>query len=153
MSDPLRFLRSSVFWTWCIPAFIVAGAFFAWELRLLPLPYELPRAPASSFELAYTATLVVLLSVAAGLFGWQRRFGSCPRGVKRAVGFAGTLGGLALLCPVCLALPAALLGVGVIISLIGQFLPLIRLLALIFALVAVWLLWPHATAAPAKGHG
>lgn len=144
MADsPLRFFRSPTFWTWSIATLIVAGAFFVWELRLVPLPFpELPRAPASTLELGYTAALTILLSLAAGLFGWQRRYGSCPIGVKRTVGVAGTLGGIALLCPVCLALPGILFGIGTFIAILGQFLPLIRLLAILFAVVAIWMLWP-----------
>lgn len=142
-NSSFRFLRSPTFWAWGFVALLVAGAFFVWELRLVPLPLpELPRAQATPLELAYTAALTLLLALAAGLFGWQRRYGSCPVGVKRTVGFAGALGGLALLCPVCLALPGLLLGVGTLIAIVGQFLPLIRLLAIVFALVAVWLLWP-----------
>jgi hypothetical protein len=111
------------------------------------------RAPATTLELVYTGVLTLLLALASGLFGWQRKNGSCPIGVKRTVGIAGALGGVALLCPVCLALPGLLLGVGTLITILGQFLPLIRLLAIVFALVAVWLLWPRATAAPTKGRG
>jgi hypothetical protein len=138
-----RFLRSTTFWTWSIAALLVAGAFFVWELRLVPLPIpELPRAPATGLEVAYTAALTLLLGLAAGLFGWQRRYGSCPVGVKRTVGVAGTLGGIALLCPVCLALPGIFFGLGTLVAVMGQFLPLFRLLAIVFAVVAVWLLWP-----------
>lgn len=141
--DDLRFLRSSVFWSWAVVTLVVTGTFFAWELRLFSLPFfTIVRAPATPFDLAFTAALALLLSLAAGLFGWQRRYGSCPVGTKRTFGFAGTLGGIALLCPVCLALPGALLGIGTIIAVLGQFLPLIRLLAIIFAVVAIWMLWP-----------
>ncbi len=153
-NTPLRFLRSKDFWSWSIVALVLAGAFFVWELRLIPLPIpELPRAPATTLELVYTGVLTLLLALASGLFGWQRKNGSCPIGVKRTVGIAGALGGVALLCPVCLALPGLLLGVGTLIAILGQFLPLIRLLAIVFALVAVWLLWPRATAAPTKERG
>lgn len=145
-NTPLRFLRSTDFWSWSIVALFLAGAFFVWELRLVPLPIpELPRAPATTLELAYTGILTLLLALASGLFGWQRKNGSCPIGVKRTVGIAGALGGIALLCPVCLALPGLLLGVGTLIAILGQFLPLIRLLAIVFALVAVWLLWPKSS--------
>lgn len=141
-NSSVRFLRSPTFWTWGLAALVVAGAFFVWELRLVPLPFLLPRAPASSLELAYTAALTLLLALASGLFGWRRKYGSCPIGVKRTVGAAGTLGGIALLCPVCLALPGIFFGVGTVIAVLGQFLPLIRLLAILFAVVAIWMLWP-----------
>ncbi len=139
-----RFVRSVTFWAWFVVVFAVAGLFFAWELRLVPLPYELPRVPATPFELIYTATLTLLLSVAAGLFGWRRQNGSCPIGVKRSVGLASMLGGLALLCPVCLALPITFIGLGTAFAILGQFLPLIRIIAVLFALIAIWLLWPRA---------
>ncbi len=142
-----RFLRSATFWIWFVVVFAVTGVFFAWELRLVTLPIpELPRVPATPFELTYTATLTVLLSLASGLFGWRRRNGSCPVGVKRSVGLAGMLGGLALLCPVCLALPITFIGLGTAFAILGQFLPLIRIIAVLFALIAIWLLWPRDSA-------
>lgn len=141
--DNLRFLRSGLFWTCALATLVITGAFFAWELRLFALPFfTLVRPPATGLDLAFTALLSLLLSLAAGLFGWQQRYGSCPVGVKRTFGFAGTLGGIALLCPVCLALPGALLGLSTIVAIVGQFLPLIRLLAVLFAATAVFLLWP-----------
>ena len=147
----LRFLRSGLFWTCALATLAVTGAFFAWELRLLTVPFFFTpvRPPATNFDLAFMTLLALLLSLAAGLFAWQRRYGSCPVGVKRTVGFAGTLGGIALLCPVCLALPGALLGLSTVVALVGQFLPLIRLLAMLFAAVAVFLLWPSSAKASA----
>ena len=142
MAD-VRFLRSGLFWAWFVVALAITGTFFAWELRLNHLPVPgLMRMDATPFDLAFTGTLALLLSLAAGLFGWQRANGSCPIGVKRTVGAAGTLGAVALLCPVCLALPAAFLGLGTLVAAIGVYLPLIRLLAVVFAAVAVYLLWP-----------
>lgn len=142
-----RFLRSGVFWTWFLVTLAITGVFFAWELRLIHLPIPgVPRMEATPFDLGYTAVLAALMALAAGLFGWQRRFGACPVGAKRTFGFAGTLGGIALLCPVCLALPGALIGLGTVIAIIGQFLPLIRLLAVLFAIMAVFLLWPKKAA-------
>lgn len=139
----VRFLRSGLFWTCFLATFVVATLFFGWELRLIPLPVPmLPRAPASSIDYAFAGGLIALLSLASGLFGWQSKYGSCPVGVKRTFGVAGMLGGIALLCPVCLALPGLLLGLGTLIAVIGPFLPLIRLLAVVFAAVAVYLLWP-----------
>jgi len=140
-NGPFRFLGSGTFWGW----FLATGVFFAWELRLVELPLPtLPRVPATPFELSYTAVLTLLLSLASGLFGWRRRNGSCPVGVKRSVGLAGMLGGIALLCPVCLALPVTLLGLSTVIAIVGQFLPLIRIIAVLFVGLAIWLLWPKA---------
>ena len=139
----LRFFGSPIFWAWCVPTLAIAGIFFAWELHLIHLPLPgIPRMEATFLELAYTGLLSILLSLAAGLFGWQRRYGACPAGIKRTFGFAGALGGIALLCPVCLALPATLIGLGTIIAVVGEFLPLIRVLAVIAAGFAVYLLWP-----------
>lgn len=149
-----RFLRSGVFWSWFLVTAAVIAVLFGWELRFIHLPLPmLPRMQVTAFDLGYSVALTFLMALAAGFFGWQRRYGSCPVGVKRTFGFAGTLGGIALLCPVCLALPGALLGLGTIIAVVGEFLPLIRLLAVIFAAVAVFLLWPRSTAAPRNGRG
>ncbi len=149
----VRFFRSGTFWAWFAVVYAVAGLFFAWELQLVELPLPmLPRVPATPFELTYTAALTLLLSFASGLFGWRRQNGSCPIGVKRSVGLAGMLGGLALLCPVCLALPITFIGFGTAFAILGQFLPLIRIIAVLFALIAIWLLWPRATA-PKNGRG
>lgn len=132
------------FWTWFLITLAITGAFFAWELKLIDLPLPmLPRPPATTFELTYTALLTILLSVDAGLFGWRRKSGSCPIGTKRTVGFAGTMGALALLCPVCLALPAALIGFGTFFAIVAAFLPLIRFIAILFAVIALWMLLPR----------
>ena len=139
----LAFLRSGTFWIWLLVTAVVTGAFFVWELQLFDLPLPmLARPPATSFELIYTAALTLILSLDAGLFGWRRRHGSCPVGTRRAVGFAGALGGIALLCPVCLALPATFFGISTIIVILAPFLPLIRLIAILFALIALWMLVP-----------
>lgn len=139
-----RVLGSQMFWTWFLAMFTIAILFFGWELRIIPLPFPmLPRVPPTTIDVTFTIVLIILLSVAAGLFGWQRRFGACPVGIKRTVGAAGTLGGLALLCPVCLALPGLLLSIGTFVAILGQFLPLIRFLAILFAIVAIWMLWPR----------
>lgn len=150
-----RFVGSRAFWTWFLPTLAVTGAFFAWELKLVMLPVaNFTRLPATPFELAYTALLTLLLALAMGLFGWRRAHGSCPVGVKRTVGAAGVLGGLALLCPVCLALPVAFLGTAAFFATVAAFLPLIRLLAILFAAVAVYLLWPEqSVTAPKNGRG
>ncbi len=153
MDNSLRFLRSSLFWAGCLPTLVIAGAFFAWELRLIDLPLpDLPRFPATLFEILFSLLLAFLLALAVGLFGWQRRYGACPAGARRSAGIAGALGGIALLCPVCLALPVSLVGLSTLFALLIPFLPLIRLIAFLFALLAVWLLWPRVTT-PAKGRG
>ncbi len=139
----LRFLRSPVFWAWSIPTLAVLSLFFGWELQVVRLPIPtLPRVPATTLELAYTGTLIILLSLSTGLFGWRRANGTCPIGIKRTASAAGILGGIALLCPVCLVLPASLIGISIFFTIIAQFLPLIRLIAMLLALFSVSLLWP-----------
>lgn len=157
----LRFLGSAIFWAWSLPVLAVAGTFFAWELTLVDLPLpDLPRYPATPFEIAFSALLAALLALVAGLFAWQRRYGACPVGSRRSAGVAGTLGAVALLCPVCLVLPASFVGLTALFTLLLPFLPLIRLIAVVFAILSVWLLWPRPrppstparTSAPEDGH-
>lgn len=119
------------------------GIFFAWELGHLspPLPLLL-RPEATVTEIIFSVALSVLIALNAGLFTWRRRMGSCPVGVRRATGTAGLLGAIALLCPVCLALPATFLGLGFTFAVLTPFVPLIRVVALILLLVSTYLLWP-----------
>lgn len=140
----MRVLRSWHFWIWGLTTAIVAIVFFLWELRLVQFPIPaLPRVPATTFDIVYSLLLALLFGIAAGLFGWQQRFGACPRGTKRTAGIAGVLSAVALLCPVCLILPASFLGLSVFFAVLPAYLPLIRLVSIIFVLLTVWLLWPR----------
>lgn len=137
------FLRSARFWA----VFLVTGAllvaFFAWELGMLPLLPVLPRPQATLPETMFTASLVLLLALNAGLLAWQQRFGSCPRGARRASGIGGLIGAFALLCPVCLVLPLSLLGAGVGIAVFAPFIPILRIIALLILIVSTVVLWPR----------
>lgn len=119
------------------------GIFFAWELGHLspPLPLLL-RPDASPTEIVFSIVLSILIALNAGFFTWRKRMGSCPVGVRRATGGAGILGAIALLCPVCLALPAGIGGLGLAFAVLTPFVPLIRVVALILLLVSTYLLWP-----------
>ena len=139
-----RFLRSSAFWIpFCI-SLIVTGIFFLWEIgtfnQLLP---SLPRPSANPFDVAFTGSLIILLSVNAGLAVWQSRFGHCPRGIKRASGIAGLLGAFTLICPVCILLPASLIGFGFLFTVLAPFLPLLRIISVILLVSALHMLWPR----------
>lgn len=142
-----RLLRSRLFWTPFVLTLILTSAFFAWQLDLLqmliPALPVLPRTPATPIDIFFTILLGLLLSLTAGLIVWNTREGSCPRGTKRATGVAGILGAITLFCPVCLVLPASFLGIGVIMTFLTSFLPLLRLVAVIVLIAAVWMMRPR----------
>lgn len=68
--------------------------------------------------------------------------GSCPMGIKSATGIAGVLGAVTLICPVCIVLPASLLGLGFVLTFLAPFLPLLRIIAIVLLAVCIWMLWP-----------
>jgi len=138
-----RFLRSASFWLPFLISLAVLSLFFLWELGRLQLFIpSLPHLPTTPVNLAFTAALWFLLSFTTGLAVWRNRETSCPVGVKRATGIAGALGALSLLCPVCIALPASLIGLGTTLAFLGPFVPLLRVIAIVVLLTAVMLLWP-----------
>lgn len=121
--------------------FLACTALFAWELGWLSAwLWSPPRPPATGTEIAYSIAIALLLSGDAGLIAWRLHHGSCPVGMRRATGLAGTLGAIALLCPVCLALPFTLFGVAVALSALAPILPLLRLIALVLLGSAGWML-------------
>lgn len=138
-----RFLRSPSFWIPFVVTLAFTSLFFVWELgyvnRMLP---SLPRPAAGTTDVAFTVVLGLLLSINAGLAVWQKRYGHCPRGVKRASSFAGLLGAVTLICPVCLLLPASLIGIGFVFTFLTPFLPLLRIVAVILLGVSGWMLRP-----------
>lgn len=142
-----RLLRSRLFWIPFVLTLILTSAFFAWQLDLLqmliPALPVLPRTPVTPVDIFFTILLGLLLSVTTGLIIWNTREGSCPRGTKRATGVAGILGAITLFCPVCLVLPASFLGIGVIMTFLTPFLPLLRLVAVIVLLATVWIMRPR----------
>ncbi len=140
----MRAFRSPLFWIPFFVTLLIASVFFAWELDLLgTIVPSLPRPAATAVDIYFTIVLGLLLSLNAGLAVWQSRMGSCPRGVKRATGVAGIVGAITLVCPVCIALPATFLGLGFVLTFLAPFLPLLRVIALVLLIVAVWMLTKH----------
>jgi hypothetical protein len=137
-------LASAVFWRWFVIASVFMGAVLAWEMNAftpwLPGPI---RPPITSEERVFTALIVLLIGFDAGLYGWRRRFGSCPAGVRRATGIGGMFGALALLCPACTLIPIALLGTSITLGFLTPFLPLLRLVAVIILAAVAAMLWPR----------
>jgi hypothetical protein len=145
-ASPFRFLRSHLFWIPFAVTLIIAGLFFAWELGVFigTLPTIAPRPSILPSEFAFTAGLSFLLALNVGLVVWQSRFGSCPRGVKRASSIATAIGALSLICPVCVLLPASLVSVGFIFGVLMPFMPALRLLSIGLLCVTAVMLWPKA---------
>lgn len=141
--NPFRFLKSEYFWVPFGITLSAAGLFFAWELgvfiNLLP---SFPRPSVLPSEFAFTATLSFLLAFDIGLAVWQRRFGSCPRGIKRASSVATALGALTLVCPACTLLPASFIGVSTMLSLMAMHMPAVRIVSIGLLLITALMLWP-----------
>jgi hypothetical protein len=99
-------LQSARFWLGFVCAAGSTGLFLAWETNLLsPLLRGPIRPPATGEELLFTALITLLIGFNAGLFLWNKRYGSCPTGTRRATGIATAFGALALLCPACTGVP------------------------------------------------
>ncbi len=143
-TSPFRFLQSRLFWIPFAITLVVTGLFFAWELGVFinVLPPIAPRPSVLPSEFLFTATLSVLLAFNVGLVVWQSRFGSCPRGVKRASSVATAIGALTLICPACVLLPASLVSVGFIFGALMPFMPALRLLSIGLLFVTAVMLWP-----------
>ncbi len=146
-----RVLTSGIFWI----AFIFTGGitalFFAWEIDLLsPLLPGPVRVPVNTEELLFTTLIVLFIAFNAGLFAWQRRNGSCPSGVRRATGVSTVFGGLALLCPVCTAIPFTLIGLSISFGFLIPFLPLLRMITVLILATVLYLLWPRNSRSAGK---
>lgn len=143
--NPLRFLQAMHFWIPFGITLIVTALFFAWELGVFInfLP-SFPRPSVLPSELAFTATISILLAFDIGLVVWHSRFGSCPRGVKRVSGFATALGALTLICPLCILLPTSLIGVGTMLSLMSMHMPALRIVSIGLLFVTAIMLWPSS---------
>ncbi len=138
-----RLLRSPLFWLPFLVSLIVLGAFFGWELGLLnSIVPSLPRPPATETDIIFTVILGFLLSLTSGLVAWSSKMGSCPMSVKSATGIAGILGAVTLICPVCIVLPASLLGLGFVLTFLAPFLPLLRIIAIVLLVVCIGMLLP-----------
>lgn len=140
----MSFLRSGRFWVPFLIVGALAGAFFLWELGFLSAYLRsLPRVEPTPAENVFTASLVFLLAVNAGLYSWQKRYGSCPVGTRHASGIGGAVGAFALLCPVCLLLPLSLFGASLSLVFFAPFIPLFRIIAILLLVVSTILLWPR----------
>lgn len=143
--NPLRFLQSSLFWVPFAVTLILAGLFFAWELGVFIAYLPSVARPSVLFsEYLFTASLSLLLALDVGLVAWQSRFGSCPRGVKRASGIATALGALTLICPLCVLLPASFIGVGAALSLLTVHMSALRTVSIGLLFVTAIMLWPKS---------
>ena len=143
----MSFLTNKQFWAYFIPTGVVLALLFAWELGAVPLPSP-PRPEPTDSEILFSISLIILLAFSAGLFGWQKKYGTCQIGAKRANGIAGVIGMITLLCPACILIPLSLFGVSVSLLFLAPFLPLLRLIALLIALTSIKLLWPKKREAP-----
>ena len=138
-----RILRSSHFLAPFAASIIVLGLLFSWELGFLDTLFPSPtRPPATTADIFFMLLLGLLLSFTTGLAVWNARNGSCPLSVKSATGIAGVLGAMTLLCPVCIVLPASLLGIGFALAFLAPFLPLLRVIAIILLCTSIGMLWP-----------
>jgi hypothetical protein len=103
-----RVLRSPAFWLPFIVTLILTVPFFAWELGVFQgILLTPPRPQATQWEFLFTGAIAFLLALNAGLLVWESRYGSCPRGTKRATSIAGVIGAITLICPACLLLMRA----------------------------------------------
>ena len=132
------------FWTPFLVSLLGFSLFFAWELSLVPGISGPPRPEATSLEISFTVLLILLLALNIGLFSWKKGRGVCPIGTKKATTTAGILGAVTLVCPVCVLVPASVLGISISLIFLTPFLPLLRLIAVILLGVSTWMLWPRS---------
>ena len=135
--------RNRTFWHAFILTAMLVSLTFAWELNFLAPAFPGPPRPkVVPSEFLFIVVLVLLLSLNVGLIRYQSKQGSCPTGTKKALGLAGSLGVVTLLCPVCLLLPISLFGLSVSLYVLSPFLPLMRVVVLILLGVSTVMLWP-----------
>ena len=136
-------LKEKTFWIYFLITAFVLSVFFAWELGYLsPLFPSISTMEPSGTDIAFAAILIFLLALNAGLFGYKKKKGSCPAGIKRATGLASLIGATALLCPVCILVPVSLFGISVSLVFLSPFIPLLRIIAFILLLGSTYMLWP-----------
>lgn len=136
-------LRTRSFWIAFAATAVVTGIFFLWELGMLaPWIPSLPRATTTPIDIIFSIAIGLLLSLNAGLTAWALQKGHCPIGARNASGIAAVIGAVALLCPICIAVPLTLFGIGFSLALLAPFLPLLRVVALILLAASLWMLWP-----------
>ncbi len=95
------------------------------------------------WETVLAIIIALLFSMNIGLIAWHRKQGTCPVGVRRSAGAAGILGAIALLCPVCLALPIGIASVAAALVLLGPFVTLLQVSAIVLLCAGLWLLVPR----------
>ena len=137
----MQTLRNKHFWLPFLLTTLALGTLFVWELGLLPSAP--PRPHATWSEILFAIVLDVLIALNAGLLSVRKKNESCPVGAKRATGIAGVLGATALICSACTLLPLTLFGASISLAFLTPFLPLLRIIALLLAVVGVFLLWPR----------
>jgi hypothetical protein len=126
-----------------LPTLAISGLCIAWQLGIFSsIIYSLPRPTPTFSEYLFATILVVLLSTNVGLLFWQKQYGSCPVGTKRASGIASALGAFALICPACVLLPFSLFGLSVVLSSLSVYIPMLQIISIILLVVSTILLWP-----------
>jgi hypothetical protein len=136
-------LLTKAFWIPFGISAISISLFFAWELNAFAPHFPgFPRPLLTQSELGFTLLLILLLSLNIGLLAWNKRHGTCSVGSKRATTLAGAIGALALLCPACLLIPISILGISLSLAILGPFLPLLRVIAIILLVASAWILRP-----------
>ena len=139
----MKFWTCKHFWQPAIISGVLLGAFFAWELgyfgEAIPRP---PRPTPTDLELIFTAALILMLALDAGLVFFRMKQGTCPVGAKRASTIAGGLGVITLLCPACLLIPISLFGISLSLTFLTPFLPLLRVIVMFLLIVSTVMLWP-----------
>ena len=144
-TEQRHWYRASRFWCGALIALTGTGLLFAYELNMLSIiglegP---PRSMSHEWETVLAVIIALLFSMNVGLIAWHRKQGTCPVGVRRAAGAAGILGAIALLCPVCLALPIGIASVAVVLVLLGPFVTLLQVSAIVLLGAGLWLLIPR----------
>ena len=139
------FLHQRSFQKGFLLSLLLTGAFFAWEIGYIALPFlpVLPRPHPTNVEVYFTIALIALFSLNVGLFQYQKACGSCNIGAARASTLGGIVGAVALLCPVCLLLPISLLGVSISLVFLAPYIPLLQFIAIVLLVVSTGVLWPR----------
>lgn len=121
----------------------VFGLFVLWQLGFFrSIVYSLPRGNPSWYEYVFATALIIMVSANVGLLRWQKHFGHCPVGNKRASGIASILGAFALVCPACVVVPFTLFGSSIILSTFSPYIPMIQIVSLVLLGISIVLLIP-----------
>ena len=140
----LSFLSTHRFWSATLVALLATGLLFAWELNLL-IDFGLPGPPRfapSTREITLAILIALLFSLNVGLLVWNKRYGVCSIGTKRATGAGGTIGAFALICPICALWTVGFLGLSLSLAFLAPFVPVLQVVAIILLAVSLFLLMP-----------